>query len=149
MHIQKMRKKMVKRTIFIAAAMNIAISGNICSGIEIPGQKADKMLVNMIYAAKDAAQVGRSEKEKIEIFVKKMEEHREEYKKAAMEDCLALNGVEKADACSCAVEQTNYPVIFKFLAKHNLTDESTDTAGAIALHEKQAVIRKKCGLPIN
>ena len=49
-----------------------------------------------------------------------MEEHREEYKEAAMEDCLALNGVEKAGACSCAVEQTNYPVIFKFLAKHNL-----------------------------
>ena len=103
MHIQRMRKKMVKRTIFIAAAMNIAISGNVCSGIEIPGQKADKMLVNMIYAAKDAAQVGRSEKEKIEIFVKKMEEHREEYKEAAMEDCLALNGVEKAGACSCVV----------------------------------------------
>lgn len=62
---------MVKITIFIAAAMNLAILVNVCSGIEIPGQKADKMLVNMIYAAKDAAQVGRSEKEKIEIFVKK------------------------------------------------------------------------------
>ncbi len=138
---------MTKKAIFIAATINLAIAGNGWSGIEIPGNKSDKMLVNMIYAAKDAAQTGRTEKEKIEIFVKNMESQREEYKEVSMEDCLTLNGVEKAGACSCAIEQMDYPLIFNFLAKYHLTDEPTDTDEILALHEKQNAIREKCGLP--
>lgn len=112
-----------------------------------PGQSSDEMLFKMIDAAKQAAEKTPDEAAKIAAFIATLETYREAYKEALMEDCLFIEGVEKAGGCSCVVEGDDYARTFNFWAKYHLKDE-VDTAERDAMWKAAAELRKSCGLPV-
>ena len=125
--------------------LGVLLAGNALAQFDYPGRKLNRLTLEIIEKAKQAAEKAPDEAAKIEAFIAYLETRREEYKETSLETCIAERGVEKAGACSCGVEKSDYPRLFRFWALHNLTEK--DTAAELdALTAANDAVAQECGL---
>ena len=132
----------MKKTVLLLGAL---LAGSALAQIDYPGRKLNRLTLEIIEKAKQAAEKAPDEAAKIEAFTAYLETRKEEYKEASIEACIAEQGVEKAGACSCGVEKSDYPRLFRFWALHNLTDQDT-SAELDALTAANDAVAQGCGL---
>ena len=136
----------IKPLLTAALLTTALLSGNAWSTFQYPGQKLNRLTLKMIEDAKAAAEKAGDEAAKIAAFIESLESQKEAYKEAQMEYCIETNGVEKAGACSCTVEQYDYARTFHLWALHNLTEQDI-SAERDAVWEEEAALSRNCGLP--
>ena len=123
---------MKKAALFI---LGVLLAGNALAQFDYPGRKLNRLTLEIIEKAKQAAEKAPDEAAKIEAFTAYLETQKEEYKEASIEACIAEQGVEKSD----------YPRLFRFWALHNLTEQDT-SAELDALTAANDAIAQECGL---
>ena len=132
----------MKKTVLLLGAL---LAGSALAQIDYPGRKLNRLTLEIIEKAKQAAEKAPDEAAKIEAFTAYLETRKEEYKEASIEACIAERGVEKAGACSCGAEKSDYPRLFRFWALHNLTEQDT-SAELDALTAANDAVAQGCGL---
>ena len=132
----------MKKTVLLLGAL---LAGSALAQIDYPGRKLNRLTLEIIEKAKQAAEKAPDEAAKIEAFTAYLETQKEEYKEASIEACIAEQGVEKAGACSCGAEKSDYPRLFRFWALHNLTEQDT-SAELDALTAANDAVAQECGL---
>lgn len=125
--------------------LGVLLAGHALAQFDYPGRKLNKLTLEIIENAKQAAKKAPDEAAKIAAFTAYLETRKEEYKEASIEACIAERGVEKAGACSCGAEKSDYPRLFRFWALHNLTEQDT-SAELDALTVANDAVAQGCGL---
>ncbi|PIE82655.1 MAG: hypothetical protein CSA10_00155 [Cardiobacteriales bacterium] len=103
-------------------------------------QKITQELMTEIPADKMTDQQFMAEK-----MMDKMSEHIDEIKEASKTDCVAVYGEEKADACACIADKTDYDESFELTKKQMANPTQDLSADMKALQEKAEKTTLDCG----
>ena len=118
--------------------LGVLLAGNALAQFDYPGRKLNRLTLEIIEKAKQAAEKAPDEAAKIEAFTAYLETQKEEYKEASIEACIAEQGVEKAGACSCGAEN---PTI---LASSAAGDSMTSTGRTPAPNSTRGWRQRRC-----
>jgi len=144
-------KKLLQKTLAVALFAGISLSASAQMEGEKSNALAEKIATEALTELMANTPAGKepTEKDIVEVLLKKMRAHVAEFKEAGVEDCLKTHGSDKKDACQCVVDKTDLEAMFSLMEKQ-LADPKADlTEEGKKMQAQTEENYKACGLDIN